>query len=206
MSDVFGQKVESLEELRSIGGEPGKLAANKVINFLDDNCERFISHSPFLTIATASHSGSDVSPRGDQPGFVKVIDKKHLLIPERPGNKRMDSLLNILENPNVGLLFLVPGREESLRINGKASIVKEEGLLKDCEAFGNIPSLGIGVEVVECFIHCGKALKRSHLFKQDYWPNTEKLPSAAKMLADHAKLESNSVSKTLRESYSQRLY
>ncbi|WP_377888088.1 MSMEG_1061 family FMN-dependent PPOX-type flavoprotein [Alkalihalobacillus sp. R86527] len=206
MSDVFLEKVQTVEELQSLGGKPGKLAANKVIPFLDENCELFISHSPFLTIATSAQDGSDVSPRGDQPGFVKVIDQRHLLIPERPGNKRMDSLKNILENPYVGLLFIVPGRDETLRINGKACIVKDQSLLEGCEAFGKVPVLGIGVEVMECFIHCGKALKRSHLFEQEYWPSNEKLPSAAKMLADHAKLESESVSKSLKESYTQRLY
>ncbi|MCA0986436.1 pyridoxamine 5'-phosphate oxidase family protein [Guptibacillus algicola] len=206
MPDVFLEKVQTVEELQSIGGEPSKLAANKVINFMDENCELFISHSPFLTIATSSSEGSDVSPRGDQPGFVKVIDQRHLLIPERPGNKRMDSLRNILENPNVGLLFIVPGREETLRINGKACIVKDQLLLEDCEAFGKIPLLGIGIEVKECFIHCGKALKRSHLFEQEYWPSIDSLPSAAKMLADHSKLESESVSKSLIESYTERLY
>lgn len=200
------EKIQSVDELQSLVGKPSKLASNKVITFLDENCESFISHSPFLTIATSSPEGSDVSPRGDQPGFVKLIDQKHLLIPERPGNKRMDSLKNILENPYVGLLFIVPGREETLRINGKACIVKDQSLLEDCEAFGKIPVLGIGIEVMECFIHCGKALKRSHLFQQEHWPSIDSLPSAAKMLADHSKLESESVSKSLIESYTERLY
>lgn len=206
MSEVFGETVKSLEELISIGGKPGNLAVNKVIHFLDEHCVSFISHSPLLFLSTSSESGSDVSPRGDTPGFVKVFDEKHLLIPERPGNKRMDSLRNILDNPNIGLLVLVPGREETLRINGKASVVKDHSLLEQCEAFGNIPSLGIGVEVIECFIHCGKALKRSHLFEKQYWPSLGNMPVVAKMLSDHAKIEEAAVSNSLLESYKHRLY
>ncbi|WP_347549202.1 MSMEG_1061 family FMN-dependent PPOX-type flavoprotein [Pseudalkalibacillus hwajinpoensis] len=206
MNEVFGETVQSVQELEDIVGGPSKLAANKVIPFIDEHCEAFIAHAPFLSIASSSLQGSDVSPRGDSHGFVKVLDQKHLLIPERPGNKRVDSIRNILENPQVGLLFMIPGREETLRVNGKASIVKNKKLLEACTVNGKEPLLGIGVEVEECFIHCAKAFKRSHLWVQERWPVTQSLAPASRMLSDHAKIPNDRVVQSLKTSYTERLY
>ncbi|MED0681018.1 pyridoxamine 5'-phosphate oxidase family protein [Aneurinibacillus thermoaerophilus] len=206
---VFGERISTEEELRSFIGYPGDLVNRKVIFHLDVHCRNFIAQSPFLLLATADHSGlCDVSPRGDVPGFVFVLDEKHLVIPERPGNRRVDSMRNILSNPQVGLLFLIPGLGETLRINGKACLVKDEKLLKQMEVNGRSPLVGIGVEVEECFVHCAKAILRSKLWEPETWPDKKRLPSAAKMLADHAKMPGTTVdeiAEILRESYSNRL-
>lgn len=166
----FNETIQSKEELRAMVGEPSELVSNKVISHLDKHCMTFISKSPFLTIATADASGNcDVSPRGDEAGFVFVLNEQQLLIPERPGNKRMDSFTNILENRNIGILFMIPGLGETLRVNGRASIVKDLTLLEKMKARGKTPHLAIGVDVEECFIHCAKAFKRSGLWKPSSW-------------------------------------
>jgi uncharacterized protein len=206
----FLQKVETEEELRSMMGTPSELVKRKAISYLDQNCLEFIANSPFLVISTSDESGfCDVSPRGDQAGFVQVPSEKHLIIPERPGNKRMDSLRNILTNPRIGLLFMIPGLGETLRVNGKAMLVKDEELLGEMAVNGRKPLIGIGVEVEECFIHCAKAFIRSGLWKPDSWPDQTKLPSPAKMLLEHTKLPhatKESIQDSLEESYAKRLY
>ena len=151
----------------------------------------------------------DVSPRGDVPGFVLTLDEKRLIIPERPGNKRADSMLNILSNPHVGLVFLIPGLGETLRINGTACLVQEEELLNKMAVNGKTPLLGIGVEVEECYIHCAKAFRRSGLWNPESWDAKESLPAVAKILVDHAKLKnvsSESMAERLEEGYTKRLY
>ena len=123
----FKERVKTKEELRRIVGAPNKLAHQKIISYLDRHCREFIKHSPFVIIATADYKGiCDSSPRVDHAGFVQVVDEKRLLIPERRGNKKVDSLENILSNPQIGLLFLIPGVEETLRVNDKACIIKEK--------------------------------------------------------------------------------
>ncbi|WP_078543358.1 pyridoxamine 5'-phosphate oxidase family protein [Litchfieldia alkalitelluris] len=211
MSEIFKNKVASIDELTAlIGGTPSKIASNKVITTLDKHCKNFIKMSPFLLMSTSHRNGTcDVSPRGDQPGFVYIVDEKHIIIPDRPGNKRMDSMRNILTNPYVGLLFLIPGVEETLRINGKAYIIKDQEYLRKMTVNGHIPTLGIGVEIEECFIHCAKAFKRSDLWNPASWPNKEKRPSVHKMIADHVKLPGlteRDVMIALDESYKKRLY
>ena len=127
---TFSQAVNGIEELRSILGEPQPVSIKKQIGHLDKHCRAFISLSPFLLIGTSNSTGRcDVSPKGDAPGFVQVLDDHTLVIPERPGNRRADTLANILENPHVGLLFIVPGVEDTLRVNGQATIVMDEELL-----------------------------------------------------------------------------
>lgn len=206
----FINEVKSEEELRSLLGNPGVLAKNKVIDYLDDNCIEFLRKSPFLILSSANSSGHcDSSPRGDAPGFIHVIDQKHFVIPERPGNRRLDSILNVLENPQVGVLFLIPGLDETLRINGSATVIRDEHILENMKANGKTPLLGIAIEVEECFIHCGKAFKRSGLWNQDTWIEEAALPSAAKMLAVHAKLPDmteQEVAASLAEAYRKRLY
>jgi len=206
----FKNTIETEEELRSIIGFPSELVIRKVITDLDHHCYDFISKSPFLVISTSDNLGfCDVSPRGDMPGFVRVLDNKHLIIPERPGNKRIDSMRNILLNPKVGLLFFIPGLGETLRVNGKACLVKDDELLEKMAVKGQKPIVGIGVEVEECFIHCAKAFKRSKLWEPSSWANKETLPSAAKILFEHAKIPNSSVdiiAERLQESYTKRLY
>ncbi|MCA0972614.1 pyridoxamine 5'-phosphate oxidase family protein [Halobacillus litoralis] len=209
MTETYS-KVNSVKQLQSIQGTPGRVAANKVIHHLDENCRNFIAHSPFATISTSNESGHcDASPRGDGPGFAMILDSETLVLPERIGNKRMDSMLNLLENPGIGLLFMIPGVNETLRINGKAYISDDRRLLEPLEDKGHVPNVAIVIHVEECFIHCAKAFIRSHLWKPDHWPNTEELFTPAKMIAAHVKLDgvdAISVQKSLDESYTKRLY
>ncbi|WP_053366581.1 pyridoxamine 5'-phosphate oxidase family protein [Bacillus sp. FJAT-27245] len=201
---------EQFMELRELAGKPSVRAMNKVITYLDEHCQEFISKSPFLTLATSGADGRcDVSPRGDAPGFVLVLDDHHLFIPERPGNRRMDSVQNILANPNVGLLFMIPGLGETLRINGKAYVCRDQELLERTAANGKTPLFGIGVKVEECFAHCAKAFLRSGLWKPGTWLSEETQPFMPKMLADHCKMPdvtAEDVEKALQEGYATRLY
>jgi uncharacterized protein len=207
---MFKSVVASTEELRELVGEPSELARKKVIHFIDDHCREFISKSPFLALATSDENGCcDVSPRGDEKGFVLVLNEQFLVIPERTGNRRVDSLNNILYNPQIGLLFLIPGLIETLRINGKATIIKDEDILDKLSVKGKRPTVGIAVEVEECFLQCGKALKRSNLWESSFWLPKEELPSGAKILADHAKLpgiDEQAMKERLEEGYRNRMY
>ena len=207
---TFPNTVKTVEELLEITGKPSELVNNKVISYLDEHCRGFLAKSPFLMISTSDDSGfCDVSPRGDAAGFVHVMNDRQLIIPERPGNKRMDSMQNILANPNVGLLFLIPGLGETLRINGKASVVRDEELLENMAVNGKRPLLGIGVDVEECFVHCAKAFRRSELWNPETWIDPEELPKGAKILAAHAKLpnvDEEAVGKLLEKSYREKLY
>ena len=156
----FKEQVKTKEELRGIIGAPNKLAHQKIISYLDRHCREFIKHSPFVIIATADHKGiCDSSPRGDHAGFVQVVDEKRLLI---------------------------PGIEETLRVNGKACIVKDKTMLETMTVHNKTPLLAISVEVQECFLHCSKAFKRSKLRNPGSWGKVETLPSAVKVVAEHA--------------------
>ncbi|MFJ5716355.1 pyridoxamine 5'-phosphate oxidase family protein [Neobacillus sp. NPDC093127] len=210
IGNPFKDIIESEEGLRSLVGYPSELVKNKVITYIDHHCSTFISKSPFLVLSTADASGfCDVSPRGDVSGFVHVLNEKYLIIPERPGNKRIDTMRNILSNPNVGLIFFIPGLGETLRINGRAALVRDNELLEKMTVKGRTPLVGIGVEVEECYIHCAKAFKRSGLWDPSSWADQETLPSAAQILFEHAKLPNSSaetIEESLNESYSKRLY
>ncbi|RFB15269.1 pyridoxamine 5'-phosphate oxidase family protein [Bacillus sp. HNG] len=209
-SGAFKNSVETEEELRTIIGFPSELVENKGITYIDHHCKEFISKSPFVVLSTSDKFGfCDVSPRGDQPGSVLVLNEKQLIIPERPGNKRIDSLRNILSNPKIGLLFLIPGLGETLRMNGNATIINDEELLEKMAVKDKRPLLGIGVEVEECFIHCAKAFKRSGLWNPNTWADKATLPSASKILFEHANLPNStveSIQDRLDESYTKRLY
>jgi uncharacterized protein len=172
-------------ELRERFGAPGRLAMLKQLDRLDHNCRRFIELSPFLCLATARPDGlADNSPRGDAPGFVQVLDERTLLIPDRPGNNRLDSMSNIVHNPNVGLLFFIPGVTETLRVNGRAQLVASPEFLARFEVRGRIPKAAILVEVVEAFLQCSKALIRSRLWEEDARVDRKALPSLGRMIAD----------------------
>jgi uncharacterized protein len=206
----FAQVITSEQELREVVGTPAARAVLKERPALDEHCRTFISHSPFLLMATAGADGRcDVSPRGDAPGFVLVLDDRRLVIPDRPGNKRVDGMRNLLVNPHVGLLFVLPGREETLRVNGRAFIMRDPELLERCVAHGKTPLLAIGVEVEESFFHCAKALRRSHLWAPEQWPASDVLPSYACMLFDQIQPEGLTVQdyeRDIEESYTKRLY
>ena len=206
----FRDAVTSPEALRALVGEPSELAVRKEISHLDAHCRAFIARSPFVLIATSGASGrADVSPKGDPPGFVQVLDEHRLVIPDRPGNRRLDGMRNLLENPHVGLLFLIPGLEETLRVNGRAWIIRDEEVLARCAVMGKRPTLALGVYAEECFIHCAKAFKRAQLWQPDQWPDRAGLASPSEMLVDHARPKDMTVpqmDRLLRESYSKNLY
>jgi uncharacterized protein len=172
-------------ELRARFATPSRLATLKQLDHLDANCRRFIALSPFLCLASARPGGlADNSPRGDAPGFVQVQDERTLLIPDRPGNNRLDSMANIVANPNVGLLFFIPGVSETLRVNGRARIVTDRKILAPFEVRGRAPKAAILVEVVEAFLHCSKALIRSRLWEPDARVDRKALPTLGRMIAD----------------------
>jgi uncharacterized protein len=206
----FRDAVTSEEALRALVGKPSELAIRKEISYLDAHCRAFIARSPFVLIATSGATGrADVSPKGDPPGFVQVLDEHRLVIPDRPGNRRLDGMRNLLENPHVGLLFLIPGLEETLRVNGRGWIIRDEDILARCTVMGKRPTLALGVYAEECFIHCAKAFKRAQLWQPDQWPDRAGLASPAEMLVDHARPKDMTVpqmDRHLRESYSKNLY
>lgn len=210
MMTIFKACISSQEELRTLLGSPSLRGQNKVISIIDEHCKEFIGKSPFLVLATSDADGNcDSSPRGDAPGFVYVLDNQHLIIPDRPGNKRVDSMFNILENPKVGLLFLIPGMDETLRINGEATIIRDEDILEKMAVNGKAPLLGIVVKVEQCFMHCGKAFKRSGLWEPEKWSAKEEMPNAAKIIADHVNLpgmNEDVVAEALLDGYKNKLY
>ncbi len=178
---------ETEEALRNVLGYPMELAVLKALPALDKYCKAFIERSPFLSLGTADARGrTDVSPRGDQPGFVLILDDNHLFIPERPGNARCDSMLNILSNPQIGLLFFVPGYEDMLRVNGRARIIQEPGLIERCTVKGKAPKVGIEVTVEEAYLHCAKALKRSKLWDPSTQRDRKELPTLGKMILEQS--------------------
>ncbi|WP_088103024.1 MSMEG_1061 family FMN-dependent PPOX-type flavoprotein [Halalkalibacter urbisdiaboli] len=181
--------IQSEEELREIIGKPHELVVKKSISFLDEHCQKFISMSPLFFLATANGEGKcDVSPRGDLPGAISILNKHQLVIPDRPGNRRLDSILNILSNPNTGLVFIIPGLEEVLRINGRAAIIKDKEILNKMSLKGKTPLLGIGIDVEECFIHCPRAIKESNIWNSKTWQKSGALPSILEIFNEHLKI------------------
>lgn len=206
----FSHLVTSERELRDLVPPPSGRAVLKERRALDEHCRAFIARSPFVLMATAGADGRcDVSPKGDAPGFVQVLDDHRLVIPDRPGNRRLDGMRAILENPQVGLLFLVPGKEETLRVNGRACITRDPELLARFAVNGKTPALAFGVEVEECFMHCAKAFKRSKVWEPATWPDPATLPSLGRILFDQIKPEATTVEQVEREiqdGYTKRLY
>lgn len=207
---MFRDLVTSERELRELMGEPSQGAVTKETTYLTDECRRFIARSPFMLLATASKDGRcDVAPKGDPPGFVRVLDEKRLIIPDRPGNKRFDGLRNILETGQIGLIFLVPGRDETLRVNGRAWITRDPELLDTLAVQGRRPWFGVGVEVQECFLHCGKAFRRSRLWEPASWPDLATVPTGAELLMSAKRpgdTTLEAIEERLEESYRTALY
>lgn len=207
-SGRFQKLVTSAEDLADLIGVPSELAVKKQRAEFDPHMTRFIAESPFLLIGTFARDGScDVSPRGDAPGVAKVLDSRTLVIPERAGNRRADSLRNILETGRIGLLFLVPGLGETLRVNGRACVIRDDDVLATLSVQGKQPTVGIGVEVEECFLQCAKALIRSKLWQGV--ASQSSLPSFAQILMDQTQIEGHTVDslhQAIEESYAQRLY
>ena len=177
----MSREVTSVDQLRAIVGQPNAAAANKVGNRLTAVYQHWLSHSPLGFVATTDAQGRvDVSPKGDPAGFVHVIDETTIAIPERPGNKRVDGYLNVLERPHVGTLFVIPGRGDTLRINGSARIVADADYFDAMTVQGKRPILALQIDVEEVFFHCAKAFLRSEAWKPETWDPTA-VPSAAQL-------------------------
>ena len=177
--------VRSYSELRDVYKPPAPRAVQKVLDHLDVHCRNFIALSPLCVLSSANALGqADASPRGDPPGFVKVLDNKTLLLPDRPGNNQVDSFQNIVENPGVGLLFFVPGMNETLRVKGKAEIVTDDDELESMTVKGRPPVSGLRITVEEAFLHCGRALIRSRLWDPDVQIGRSDYPTYGQVLAD----------------------
>jgi len=186
----FKEIIRTEEELRFIMGSPTQRALDKTITALDEHCRAFIASSPFLLIASSDAQGRhDVSPKGDPPGFVQVLDERTLAIPDRPGNRRADTFANILQQPQIALLFFIPGKEDTLRVNGRAQIVRDLALREHMAVQGKVPDLALVVEVQEAFIHCPKCMVRSHLWEPERWPSLAEVPTMAQTFVAHAKID-----------------
>lgn len=177
--------VASLAEVRQRHPAMMSRASDKVITALDRHCRTILEHSTFCVVATQSADGrADASPRGDPAGFVRVLDDRHILLPDRIGNNRFDSIANLFENSGIGVLFLVPGMAEVLRINGHGRVVDDEALLAPSAVQGRIPRIGILIEVREAYLHCAKAINRAGLWDMAKQVDRKLLPTYGDMLAD----------------------
>lgn len=174
-------EVTTEEELRDLIGEPHPRTRDKARAALHALDREWLAHSPFCLVATSAADGTcDVSPKGDPPGFAKVLDNRTLALPERPGNKRMDGFRNVLSNPHVGLVFFVPGRGDTLRINGRARIVRDAPFFDDMVVRRNRPRLALVVGIEEVFHHCSKAFLRSRTWEPETW-QPDAVPSRAQL-------------------------
>jgi uncharacterized protein len=207
---VTSNSVSDETALRGLYQPPMELAVLKQLDRLDSHCRNFLAHSPFAVIgSTKLGRGTDVSPRGDAPGFARVLDDHTIAIPDRPGNNRLDTMSNIVADAEVGLLFFIPGIDETLRINGTARLSHEPALLAAAAVNGREPRLVILVTVREAFLHCGKALKRSKLWHEDYRVEKRSFPSLGRMIVEQTKPANVTVEEAdavVEEGYLNKLY
>ena len=188
MSGAFPTDVSFIDDvaaLRKLHHAPMSRATDKVLTRLDKHCEAILEAAPFCVLASQGPSGADVSPRGDPPGFIRVLDDIHILLPDRVGNNRLDNLANIVVNPRIGLLVMVPGMDETLRINGIARITDDARLLEASAVQGRAPKVGLVIRIEEAFMHCAKALVRSKLWDPESRIDRSRFASYPEMLRDH---------------------
>jgi hypothetical protein len=185
----FNDVVTSEEQFRAVMGNPMPQVVKKEISYLDTNCRAFIAKCPFVLISSCDREGRmDISPKGDPAGFVQVLDDQSLAIPERPGNCRADTFKSILQNDRVGLFFIIPGKQEALRVSGRAMIVRDFSLREQMAVGGKNPDFAIVVTVEQAFFHCPKCMIRSHLWTSEAWPDQTGLPSLAEAVVAAGKL------------------
>ena len=190
MKRKFEEVITNEKDFREIVGHPSELVTRKTIDYIDENCQLFIAQSPFIVISSCDKNGKfDTSPKGDPSGFVKVLDNKTIAIPDRLGNRRADTFMNVLQNPRVGLIFFIPGIKETLRVSGEAQIIKDKKVLELLAHKERLPNLAMIVHVEEVFMHCAKCIIRSKL-----WDNIDEnaprtVPSLAKSMVDSGKLD-----------------
>ncbi|MFT7130665.1 MAG: PPOX class probable FMN-dependent enzyme [Gammaproteobacteria bacterium] len=186
----FNDVIENRGQFREIMGEPSELVSRKVLNKLDKHCGTFINRSPFMLLSSVDSNGNhDISPKGDPAGFLRIIDEHTIAIPDRLGNRRADTIENSLQHPGLGIIFLIPGKNETLRVSGTAQVVRDKELRASMDIKGRAPDFVIVVDVKEAFFHCSKCMIRSHLWETEHWPNLEDLPRLAEMMVDAGSLE-----------------
>lgn len=203
------KQIDNTRDLRSFIGDPMKEVEGKEMSALDKHAREFIARSPFLVLASVSGRGHvDVSPRGDPPGFVGVPNTKTLVLPDRRGNRRVDSMTNIVENPHVGLIFFMPGYEETLRIRGRASLTTDPADLAGMEVNRKAPEIGIKVAIDVVFYHCAKALKRSRLWDPESQKTSEGYPKWAQIIHDQnmPDIDAEDIDTALQDAYRKELY
>lgn len=189
MQSSFEEVILTRDRLRELYNSPNHRVGNKAIDHVDDICRRFIAASPFVILASHGLDGRlDVSPKGDPPGFVKVLDNKTLAIPDRLGNNRLDTFENLLVHPEVGLLFIIPGHGDTLRISGSGRIVRDSDLQSRFTMNGRMPQLVLVVSVEEAFIHCPKCVIRSRLWTPEQWPDRSEVATLAETMVAHGAL------------------
>ena len=185
----FREVVTTEEHFRSVMGHPSALVTRKELNELDSHAREFIGRAPFLLIGTSGADGRiDMSPKGDPPGFVHVLDEKTLAIPDRLGNRRADTFMNLLVNDQIGLIFFIPGKQETLRVSGRAIIVRDLSVRERMMVGDRLPEFAIIVAVDQMFFHCAKCIIRSSLWKPESWPALTGLPSLAETMVSAGKL------------------
>ncbi|MGI9522212.1 MAG: MSMEG_1061 family FMN-dependent PPOX-type flavoprotein [Hyphomicrobiaceae bacterium] len=193
MPNIYGHEVERTitdrSAFREILGEPSPRTKEKVIDRVDELARRFIATAPFAALATRRVDGGvDITPRGDPEGFAIVLDEKTIALPERPGNRRGDALENVLRDPHIGLLFIIPGHNDTIRVSGKATIVQDKNLAARMKVKSHTPELILLIEVQRLLCHCPKAFIRSSMWRPDGWPDTSNVPNLAELMIGHAEL------------------
>jgi PPOX class probable FMN-dependent enzyme len=186
----FGEIVSDLEGMREFIREPMPSVLAKVMDHIDDVSRRIIEKSTFIVMASANADGyPDISPKGDPQGFVQILDEKHLAIPDRPGNRRIDTFRNLLENPYLAIIFLIPGKGETLRVTGECRIVRDQALRESMAVNDRVPECAVVVHVERVLIHCPKCVVRSKLWQPDSWPDATGTADIAEAMIVHANLD-----------------
>ena len=209
MSEQPVNRVETVDDLRGFYGEPSLLAQQKFMETLDEHCQAMIARSSFYCVATLNADDSlDVSPRGDPPGSVAILDPATLLLPDRRGNNRLDSMTNVTERQRVALLFLVPGVLETLRVTGLAEVIHDDPRLDACAINGQVPPAGMLVTVEKACLQCGKAVKRGGLWEETYRISRSDLPSFGTMLVEQTDTgqTAEELDESINDAYENRLY
>ena len=182
-------RVETLDELYALNGQPNDAIVNKHTTYLTPLLEEFIKASPFFLIATSDAEGNcDVSPKGDPPGSVKILDRRTIAVPDRPGNRRIDGHRNLITNPHIGLIFIIPNVDETLRINGRAFLTADPDLLASMAIDGRTPKLAIAVEIDEAYMHCARAFLRSGMWQPETWPDPNTVPTLRAIMCEQKDL------------------
>lgn len=208
ISKLKANQITSTEKLFEVNGEPHPMILEKHTSYLTPLLIEFIANAPIFMMATSDAEGNcDCSPKGDPAGSVRVLDERTIVIPDRPGNRRVDSHRNILQNPHIGLLFVVPAVEETVRVNGRAFLTDDPELLETMQIKGKTPKMATVVEIDEVYAHCSRSFLRGAVWKPETWPDPDTVPTIAAMMSEQKNLPPPDESKGKRqEEYRSRLY